>query len=267
MGRTLARFGRNFSFQYCYPEEPPALYQPSPRLISQRLLARDQFVPATTLNLLAAAWIQFQTHDWFNHGDGSPENAMELELADDDPWFEHPMRITRTPADPTRIPGANDGPPTFVNQVSHWWDASLLYHRLHTGGPHARRHALDQRQQHDHRVAAPLSPVATGPGPDEKRLCPVAAIVTTASTSVPGCLWAVEAVLYRRCSSNKHRRYETASTVVCDGQSRLSGGDQKPLGRAGGFWSPPGSWPTVKRSNFGYTMATNQHHRSLKSIG
>ena len=26
-------------------------------------------MPATTLNVLAAAWIQFQNHDWFSHGD------------------------------------------------------------------------------------------------------------------------------------------------------------------------------------------------------
>lgn len=30
-------------------------------------MTRKEFIPATTLNLLAAAWIQFQTHDWFVH--------------------------------------------------------------------------------------------------------------------------------------------------------------------------------------------------------
>ena len=51
------------------------------------------------------------------------------------------MRIPRTPRDPTRPPGTEqDGPPTFLNTVTHWWDASQLYgcskatqERLRTG--------------------------------------------------------------------------------------------------------------------------------------
>ena len=31
------------------------------------------------------------------------------------------------PADPTRPPGSDDFPPTYVNTESHWWDASQLY--------------------------------------------------------------------------------------------------------------------------------------------
>jgi hypothetical protein len=37
------------------------------------------------------------------------------------------MRIPRSAADPTRVPDADDGPPTFVNPASHWWDASNIY--------------------------------------------------------------------------------------------------------------------------------------------
>lgn len=42
---------------------------PNPRLVSETFMKRDVegFKPATTLNLLAAAWIQFQVHDWFFH--------------------------------------------------------------------------------------------------------------------------------------------------------------------------------------------------------
>ena len=32
-----------------------------------QLLHRDTFIPARSLNILAAAWIQFQVHDWVNH--------------------------------------------------------------------------------------------------------------------------------------------------------------------------------------------------------
>jgi hypothetical protein len=69
MGCTGMRFGRNFPRKYCQKPTKQELMTPNPRLVSERFMARkaEEFKPATTLNLLAAAWIQFQTHDWFNH--------------------------------------------------------------------------------------------------------------------------------------------------------------------------------------------------------
>ena len=67
MGAAGQRFGRNVPVEFTFPDKEPALLTPSPRVISRRLLARKEFVPASTLNLLAAAWIQFQVHDWFFH--------------------------------------------------------------------------------------------------------------------------------------------------------------------------------------------------------
>ncbi|WP_225887931.1 peroxidase family protein [Myxococcus xanthus] len=129
MGAAGTRFGRNVPLENAWPEPEPALLEPSPRVISNRLLARQSFVPATSLNLLAAAWIQFMTHDWFDHG--SPKRGGEFKVPLDkergDSWSEDPMRIRRTPEDPTRIPGAKDGPPTYINQHSQWWDASQIY--------------------------------------------------------------------------------------------------------------------------------------------
>ena len=52
------------------------------------------------MNVLAGAWLQFEVHDWFSHGKNLPEEPFELELADDDPWAERPMRIERTRNDP-----------------------------------------------------------------------------------------------------------------------------------------------------------------------
>ena len=49
-------------------EPEDRLLEPNPRLVSRELLTRKEFKPATTLNLLAAAWIQFEVHDWFSHG-------------------------------------------------------------------------------------------------------------------------------------------------------------------------------------------------------
>ena len=127
MGAAGARFGRNFPLRFTGPEAEPALLEPSPRTISRRLLARDTFKPAPTINLLAAAWLQFQVHDWFSHGEPCAGDELRIPLEHDDDWFEKPMRIRRTPSDPTRSADQAGTPPTFVNELSHWWDASGLY--------------------------------------------------------------------------------------------------------------------------------------------
>ena len=133
MGAEEQRFGRNVPIADTWPEPDPTILQPSPRLISERLLKRDTFKPAESLNLLAAAWIQFQVHDWFSHGDVQKGSYFAVELADSgrngavasDPWPERPMRIPRTAADPH--PDGDGRPPTYVNTLSHWWDASAVY--------------------------------------------------------------------------------------------------------------------------------------------
>jgi hypothetical protein len=123
-----ARFGRNIPLSEVDPTRDGPLLEPSPRLISERLLSRaGHFTPASILNLLAAAWIQFQTHDWFNHG--SPEVGDELEVPVDkgDSWPQKPMKVRRTRRDPTRKPNDGAGPTTYANAETHWWDASQIY--------------------------------------------------------------------------------------------------------------------------------------------
>ena len=100
MGMIGARFGRNIPLGNTYPETLPDLLEPNPRLVSRQLLTRDEFKPATIVNVLAGAWLQFEVHDWFSHGKNLPEEPFELELADDDSWAERPMRIERTRTDP-----------------------------------------------------------------------------------------------------------------------------------------------------------------------
>ncbi|WKG06622.1 peroxidase family protein [Mycolicibacterium sp. HK-90] len=123
MGAVGCRFGRNVPPEHSYPESAQRLLDPNPRLISRALLTRDTFQPATTLNLLAAAWIQFEVHDWFAHGTVAAQPWV-VPLLDDDPWPQRPMRVERTPPDPHPSPV---GPPTFTTQESHWWDASQIY--------------------------------------------------------------------------------------------------------------------------------------------
>jgi hypothetical protein len=126
MGSLGSRFGRNVPLQYTYAEPGDALLDPNPRLISQRLLTRDQFQPAKTLNLLAGAWIQFEVHDWFSHGKSEQEDPWKIEVEDDDPWPDHPMTVGRTKRDPSSDP---NGPATFVTDDTHWWDGSQIYGR------------------------------------------------------------------------------------------------------------------------------------------
>jgi hypothetical protein len=123
VGAVGCRSGRNVPLTHVYREEPAQLLEPNPRLISRRLLTREQFQPATTLNMLAAAWIQFEVHDWLSHG-SSDSQRWEIPLEADDPWPEPPMTIKRTESDPDPD---GWGPPAFVTRDSHWWDGSQIY--------------------------------------------------------------------------------------------------------------------------------------------
>lgn len=126
MGSATTRFGRNAPLAMVTPDEERLLI-PNPRTISRELLARRDFQPATTLNLLAAAWLQFQLHDWVSHGPNDGGRLVEVPLAEDDPWPERPMHVPRTGLDPTRTADDDGRPPTFRNLESHWWDGSQLY--------------------------------------------------------------------------------------------------------------------------------------------
>src|SRR5262249_49840840 len=108
------------------PDPDDRLLEPSPRRVSLELMTRNEFVPATSLNLHAAAWIQFMVHDWLSHGKNQREDPWRVELDDRDDWPQRPMLITRTRRDP-RQRGGHGSPPTSVNVASHWWDASQLY--------------------------------------------------------------------------------------------------------------------------------------------
>jgi hypothetical protein len=127
MGMVGTRFGRNIAPDTTPPESPDQMLEPNPREVSERLLRRDTFKPAATLNVLAACWIQFQNHDWFGHGENDPEQHVEVPLPDGDDWPDgDPMEVRRTHPDRARME-AGDTSPTYVNTVTHWWDLSQLY--------------------------------------------------------------------------------------------------------------------------------------------
>ncbi len=129
MGSVGSAFGRNLR-----PDVRPALFdEPSPITVSQQLLYREQFRPARSLNLLAAAWIQFQVHDWVDHARYPLGEAdVRVPLPEGMKWsntpggpLEHQMRIAGN------IPFPGDGPsemsPVFPNNTTPWWDGSEVY--------------------------------------------------------------------------------------------------------------------------------------------
>jgi hypothetical protein len=126
MGMAGARFGRNIPLEAVRPVTREELMEPNPREVSRRLLTRSPFLPATSVNTLAAAWLQFMIHDWFTHGVSDTSRLVDVPLPPGDDWPENPMRIPRIKLDPTRAPD-EEGPVTTVNDVTHWWDGSSLY--------------------------------------------------------------------------------------------------------------------------------------------
>jgi hypothetical protein len=126
MGMAGARFGRNIPLDAVLPVTREQLMEPNPREVSRRLLTRSPFLPAESVNTLAAAWLQFMIHDWFTHGEGDTSRLVDIPLEPGDTWWENPMRIPRIKNDPSRPPDA-EGPITTVNDVTHWWDGSSLY--------------------------------------------------------------------------------------------------------------------------------------------
>jgi hypothetical protein len=124
MGTVGAAFGRNLR-----PDFTQNMEEPNPILVARALLDRKTFLPARSLNLLAAAWIQFQVHDWVHHArEDLGTNDVRVPLPDGTPdWLnvdggegERVMRI----AGNTSLDGAGR---LFGNATTHWWDGSEVY--------------------------------------------------------------------------------------------------------------------------------------------
>ncbi len=120
MGCRYSRFGRNMSTKRPVTSEPHILH-PNPLVVSQRLLARKEFKPATSLNLLAAAWIQFQVHDWFGHENESLAEENKIRVPQSGDWHQPALEIAPTKLDPTnskplssRYPGELENVDTMV---------------------------------------------------------------------------------------------------------------------------------------------------------
>lgn len=126
MGAAGTGFGRNAPLNKTITHTKKLL-DPDPRLISRKLMARDSFKPAGIINTIAAAWIQFENHNWFFHGNGEPDKVIDIPLRDGDDFPVNPMQIRRTiPMNGHEIVDGQPAPP-FANHETHWWDGSQIY--------------------------------------------------------------------------------------------------------------------------------------------
>jgi hypothetical protein len=106
-------------------------------------LQRTEFKPATIVNLLAAAWIQFQLHDWVMHENVSLFSArrkgeltskqydpgteeIEVPLLPGDTWPSGHMKVLRTKPD-APLSKLDESCPAYKNINTAWWDASQMY--------------------------------------------------------------------------------------------------------------------------------------------
>ena len=131
-GAALARFAQQgaqpFEEFRCRLEESRL---PNAREVARTFLHRkpgkDQ-VLAPFLNKLYIAWIQFESHDWFSHGENvTTGGTYQLPLSPDDPLRSRHglefLEIKRSQPDPHPCQDRL----TYPNEVTHWWDASQLY--------------------------------------------------------------------------------------------------------------------------------------------
>ncbi len=203
MGATDQPFARNVGFEAAFPDLELndlarnrhagriGLLTPDPQVISRKLFTRRQSAPekcrngrglpnlstqahcdyhqAAHINVLAAFWIQFMTHDWFSHldeghnaaamiatgcgthntnGGATPlisETIKQLGCRPED-------RIDRTliaedSSPPTFTVGdkryLSRAPKTTLNKVTAWWDASQIYGYNETSRHRVKRDPRD----------------------------------------------------------------------------------------------------------------------------
>lgn len=129
MGAAGYTFGRNMVPNY----QPNLFASPDPIVVSRQLMQRQAFIPARSLNLLAAAWIQFQVHDWVNHPRynlGDPQHDVVIPMPSGTKWRSH---INEPAKNEMRISGNKVCPrtkrryPIFENIATPWWDGSEVY--------------------------------------------------------------------------------------------------------------------------------------------
>ncbi|GAA2411184.1 hypothetical protein GCM10010191_20320 [Actinomadura vinacea] len=161
MGALGSAFGRNLTPDY----RPDLFNEPNPVTVARELLDRKTFIPARSLNILAAAWIQFQVHDWVDHKRyPAGTKSVEVPLPPGMNWSNtpggKPEKVMRFAENEGIAPdgGGAMAPILFANSASHWWDGSEVY-----GGDESVAKAL---REPDGRAALLLEEGHLPSGPD-----------------------------------------------------------------------------------------------------
>ncbi|TMA65863.1 MAG: oxygenase, partial [Deltaproteobacteria bacterium] len=193
MGSVEQPFGRNVEFEATFPELSEdeivrnrhggrlGTLQPDPQVISRKLFTRVQspsvkcndgrgaannspdascaYRMAAYVNVLAAFWIQFMTHDWFSHleeGHNEPtlmpmgcsaqsDHAKSLGCRPED-RIDKSFVAEEAPA-PSFTIGARRrltrAPKTMLNKVTAWWDGSQIYGYDETSHQRVKRDPRD----------------------------------------------------------------------------------------------------------------------------
>jgi hypothetical protein len=172
-GAAGTRFLRNVDLSAARAETGNRLLKPNPREVSRELLSREilsdgrpDVKEVKFLNLLAASWIQFMTHDWINHGDTDPKAFIRVPLLNGDPardrYQQTELAIGRTQRDPTRNGPREPARTTSINEVTHWWDGSQIY-----GSDEATQNRLRSLEMGKMNLGDDdLLPVESGPRPN-----------------------------------------------------------------------------------------------------
>jgi hypothetical protein len=194
MGSTGQPFARNVDFESTFAElaiDPLAinrhgdrlgLLTPDPQLISRKLFSRTEpvtgkcnghelptssatscdYQKASHLNLLAAFWIQFMTHDWFSHLQEGHNQSIMMAMGCENhrEANKETERLGCRPQDridksliaedvpaPTFHLGKDSymarAPRTTANKVTAWWDASQVYGYDETSRRRVKRDSRD----------------------------------------------------------------------------------------------------------------------------
>jgi hypothetical protein len=203
MGATDQPFARNVAFEAAFPDLASndlarnrhagriGLLKPDPQVISRKLFTRRQTAPekcrdgrglpdrsaqaqcdyqkAAHVNVLAAFWIQFMTHDWFSHlneghngvamtatgcgaqsqnGGVAPLIAEEIKRLGCRPEdrIDRSLIAENVPAPSFTLGNKNylsRAPKTTLNKVTAWWDASQIYGYSETSRRRVKRDPRD----------------------------------------------------------------------------------------------------------------------------
>ncbi|HEY7716859.1 MAG TPA: peroxidase family protein [Candidatus Binatia bacterium] len=200
MGAVDQPFARNADFESTFPElsedeiiknrhgDRLDLLKPDPQVISRKLFTRRQSSPnscdgvaensaatqcdykrANHLNVLAAFWVQFMTHDWFSHLDEGRNQteliatgcrsvragAVERPLTPDEiiglgcrprDRIDKTLVAEEAPAPRFALDGERKlarAPKTTFNKVTAWWDASQIYGYNETSRRRVKRDPRD----------------------------------------------------------------------------------------------------------------------------